>query len=1022
MERNAGGVTASGRMVGRDHESQRIEEALAGIGAGALRVVVISGEAGIGKTRLVNEAIKRGDSQLRTLRAGCLSLASRLPYLPFAELLRDLVDQVPRHDLLSIVGGSRDELSRFVPELADSLGRPEHEPTARSGHGEMGRLRLYESFLRVAERIAADQPTLFLVEDVQWSDQASLQLLSFLAHGIRPGIPAGLIVTVRPEEAASRDSVLTLLAELDRTAAVERIELGPLAMGDVRGMVTAIRGDALPDEDVARLAQLSDGNPLFIEELVAAEGATTGEPSVPPRLRDLIAARLARVPDETLAVLRVAAAAGRTIDDRLLAAVSGLDEVQVQRAVRAAVDDHILVSLEGPERAACRFRHEITRSLVAAQLLPAEAEHIHAAYARALAAMAGPGEHTSEIADHWDAAGDTAQAFGAHLVAGRTAEGVFAFDRAQAHFERALVLWDRVPDPQRVADEPRLKLIDSAASAAARAGRFDRAVELTREIMAHRDAMEPEAFELSRSNLRWYLWEGGDIPTARAESEAVVAEGAMVPDRWRANALAHLGGLLLYERRAGEAEAVALQAREFAEEAGALQERIMADGVIGWCRLLSGDVDAGLAAIATVVEATEQVDGSRMEGRYPVYSALAHAQLALALEMVSRYEEAYQVAIAGTAIAAEQGVARTFGSGMQASAARALCQLGRWDEASEAIDRALAEGAVGSGRIALHAQQASLLIARGQLDEAERIIGTAEATAGDDLPGDVRRWLTAARVELLIWRGEPGAALAVLALAADDGDAPPSVTPSGRPAMPDASMPHLLTLGARAAADLAIAERADAGDSGSAAAAIERLRAAIERVRRQKTLAAAWAAELAVVKAELDRSEAPPNMRIRRWRDAHSRVEARPYLRAYCGWRLAEAELSKRDGRGVAAATIGTALETAGALGATLVVEQLEALARRARLSVVTDDGRVIATETSGRPFGLTEREVEVLALVADGLSNHEIAARLYISPKTASVHVSNIYGKMGVESRVAAATLAHSVGITSPEERLPER
>ena len=1016
MDSPSGGSHTSPILVGRASESERVDASLASMLDGRPRSVVISGEAGIGKTRLIDDALTRTSSEVRVLRAGCLALTSDLPYLPFAELLRDLARQVPSHALATIVGPARAELSIFVPELAGAgkSGRhgSEHGRTGRSD--ELDRLRLYETFLRVAERISADRPTVFVIEDIQWIDAASLELLAFLAHGISQRSRATLFVSVRPEELEARDGVLSLLAEIGHDSDTERIELGPLGPADVRRLARALAADATDDGLIEHVAALSDGNPLFIEELLAASRRGEPTPQVPPRLRDLLAARLAHVSDEVLTVLRVAAAAGRGADDQLLTTVSGIDEMAVHRAVRSALDEKILVHSDSPGGPGYRFRHEIMRSLVEAQLLPAERRAVHAACARTLSqGPRGTGQAT-EIALHWDAAGDIPQAFVAHLEAGTVAAEAFAFEQAQHHFERVLELWDRVDDPAARCGERRTQVLDRVASAAARAGDFSTAITRTREIMAQPEALDREAFELARSSLRWYLWESGDYAAARNEAEAVLADDSEVAPRWRANALGHLAALLLYEQRPQEAEPRATEARDLAISVEALEEQILAEGVLGWCLLLGGDLDAGIDAIRRAAIAAGDSESSRLVDRYPVGAALAHAQLAVALEMAGHFDESYETAREGSAIAGEQGVTRTFGSALEATAARALYQLGRWDEVIERVDAALAGGAVGSGRIALLALRTSVLVARGQGDEAARSLVEAEGLVDDATPPDVRRWLTAAQVETSLWQGDPTSALALLALAADDAEGPVAVGPGWRPAMPDASIPQLLVLGARASAELAVAERAAGDKGGLSTAAATRLRSSLDRIRRRGALATAWAGDLAVVRAELDEHE-PQQTRLRRWKTARDLVAARPYLAAYCGWRLAQAQLAHRDGRQSAAQTIESALQLARGLKASILVAQLDALARRARLTVATEAGLTsVSTASAVRPFGLTERELEVLALLADGLSNQEIADALFISPKTASVHVSNIYAKLGVESRVAAATLAHSVGITS--------
>ena len=1010
-----GGSLSSPLLVGREPESRKLAGALAALLDGHPRVVVISGEAGIGKTRLIDDGLQRAGPALRVLRGECLALGSAIPYLPFAELLRDLVRQVPPPMLAGILGPARAELAWLLPDLAAPTGSRAGGEASAGGSDDLDRLRLYEAFLRVAERVAAEHPTVFVLEDVQWIDSASLELLSFLAHGLRQRNQATVIVSVRPDDLEGRDAVLTLLADLGRDSSADRIELTPLSIEGTRELLTAILGESPHDALVEEVHTRSDGNPLFVEEILAASATPRSEGAVPPKLRDLMAVRLAHVPDEVLAVLRVAAAAGRTIDDRLLVAASGLSTDHVQRAVRAAVDDHILV--RSPGQTGYRFRHEILRSLVAAQLLPGETRRVHAAYAQALAE--GPPDHrnATEIASHWDAAGEPARALVAHLTAAHAAGAIYAYDEARRHFWRTLELWDEVPGAAELVSLPRTTILAAAASATAKAGDLRRAIDLTRELMADPGAVDTETYELARSSLRWYLWESGDIKAALAEAEAVTADD---PARWRANALAHRAGLLLYLRRTPQAARFAREAIAVADAVDATEERILAEGVLGWCLLLDGDVEAGLAAIRRALDAAVTTESERLSGRYPVGAVLAHAQLTTALELVGRFDEMHATAVDGAAVASRQGVARTFGSLLQAGAARALYQMGRWNDATLAVDEALRGGAVGAGRVALLAVRALLAVGRGEHRVLEQTLADAERLADDSTPVDVRRWLTVARAEDAIWRADPTDALTRIALLADDPDAisGSGVRLGGQPAVPDASIPHLLVLGARACADMALQERADGSAPGISQIAAEQVEASLARVRRQRALAAAWAGDLAIARAELERSGRDVAARERRWKVAVDLVTSRPYASAYALWRLAEARLARRDGRLEAATAIGQGLVLAEALGAARLGDELRGLAQRARLSVATeaDAGVTVSLEGEQRPYGLTAREAEVLALLAQGLSNGEIADRLFISPKTASVHVSNIYGKLGVETRVAAATVALGLDLGDPE------
>ncbi len=1010
-----GGVS-SPVLVGREPEAARLARVLSDLLEHRARVVVISGEAGIGKSRLIDESLSRAAPEVRALRGECLALGSRIPYLPFAELLRDLVRQVPQAGLARTVGSARHELARLLPELAPAGSGRADDGGPPGTAGELDRLRLYEAFLQVAERVAAEQPTVFVIEDVQWIDSASLELLSFLAHALRQRNQAAVFISVRTEDLRADDPVMALLADLGRDASAQRIELAPLSADATERLVAAMAGESARD-DAARIHTLSDGNPLFVEELIASDLAMADDPSVPPKLRDLLTARLSRVTPDVLAVLRVAAAAGRTVDERLLVAASGLSHDQVRRAIRVAADERLLTS--AIDRPGYRFRHEILRAIVASQLLPDEAPRVHAAYARALAEGPDAAGRAAEIAGHWDAAGQADEAFAAHLAAGRLALETYAFEEARGHWQRALELWDHIDDVATMTALPRTALLAAAASSAAKAGDLRSAIDTTRTLLAQPAGLDAETIELARSSLRWYLWESGDIAGALAEAEAVVGMAELV-GRWRANALAHMAGLLLYLRRTAEAARVAREALEAASAADATEERILAEGVLGWCLLLEGDVEAGLAAIRRSLGAAEEAEGRRLAGRYLVGSVLAHAQLATALELVGRFDEVILAARAGHLVAARQGVGRTHGSLLQASAARSLYQLGRWQEAAQLVEGALRDGAVGAGRLALLAVRARLEVGRGEDERAASTLADTERLDDETVPLDVRRWLSAAHAEAALWRGDPMSALTRLALLAGSEDDGTTSRPGARPAVLDASIPCLLALGARACADIALRERASGEAGGFASLAAGQVGDSLARVRRQRALATAWAGDLAIARAELTRAETDLAERQRRWRTALDLVRSRPYAAAYAAWRLAEATLARRDGRVDAVPVIEQGLQLARDLGAARLTAEVLELAQRARLTVESSGsvaGLVVSAPPGRRPFGLTARESEVLALVAAGLSNQEIADRLFISPKTASVHISNIYDKLGVTSRVAAAGLAHDLGLAGAGE-----
>ncbi len=377
-----------------------------------------------------------------------------------------------------------------------------------------------------------------------------------------------------------------------------------------------------------------------------------------------------------------------------------------------------------------------------------------------------------------------------------------------------------------------------------------------------------------------------------------------------------------------------------------------------------------------------------------------------------------RIALDGYAVTVTRGVERTYGSVLQASAARALYLLGRWDDAEAGI-RVAARRRSGRCRSTGPADDsgAHRHVGRGHQGPAEAALAEARDLIDDTTPQDARRWLAAATAELCLWQGRWFEALGQIASVAEGVDGGDDARSPSQPVMPEGSLPRLLSLAARGSAELAVMERAGALQTTVSRAAADRVRMGLRRIRRRNALADAWRDDLLIATAELERGEPGAGARqVHRWTASVEAAQGnRPYSEAYARLRLAESLLGQRQRRVEAMAELDHAMEAAERLGAQPILDELGRLATRAGLRAGRGEhGEPIARPVATRPFGLTTREVEVLVLLAQGLSNTEIADRLFISPKTASVHVSNIYGKFGVESRVAAATLAHSLGLTA--------
>jgi hypothetical protein len=490
-------------FVGRRAESARLAAALDRAAAATPTVVLVGGEAGVGKSRLVGELAAGARAAGATVLAGgCVELGGEgLPFAPVVAALRMLAGGLGDAELATLVPGpARSGLARLLPEL----GPPAADP-------EAGQRRLFGLLLDLLRRLATRRPTVLMVEDLHWADRSTRDLLAFLVRNLR-GERVLLVCTHRSDELHRRHPLRPLLAELERDRRVERLELGRFDRGEVAAQLTGILGVAPAARLVERVHARSGGNALFVEELAAAAPAggmpaALGGGASPAfgGLRELLLGRIEPLPEPAREVLRVVAVAGGRVGHDLLAEVAGLPAPELQAGLRAAVGARLLQV--DAHHGGYGFRHALVTEAVDDALLPGERCRLHARLAAALRrAGAGlPGGDpalAAETAWHWYAAHDLARALPAAVDAGLAAERCCAFAEAQHHFERALELWELVPAPVGL---DRVELLARAAEAAANAGGAERAIMLARGALAEVDpARDPRRAGLLAGRLAAY--------------------------------------------------------------------------------------------------------------------------------------------------------------------------------------------------------------------------------------------------------------------------------------------------------------------------------------------------------------------------------------------------------------------------------------------------------------------------------------------------------------------------------------
>ncbi|MFD8722692.1 AAA family ATPase [Streptomyces sp. NPDC059629] len=992
-------------FVGRNDELDTLREALARAETAEPQALLLGGEAGVGKTRLVEEfatlACRRGAV---VALGGCVEIgADGLPFAPFSTALRALRAALP-DELTAAAAGQDDELARLLPELGEATS---------SRHDEQGMARLFELTARLLERVAAERTVVVALEDLHWADASTRHLLAYLLRTLRTGRLV-VLATYRSDDIHRRHPLRPLLAELDRLRTVRRLELARFNREEVGRQIAGILAAEPDATQVDEIFERSDGNAFFVEELAVAatEGCCTG---LTDSLRDLLLVRVEALPESAQRVVRIVAEGGSTVGYRLLAAVVQLAEDDLIEALRAAVGANILTAT--PAGDGYRFRHSLVREAVADDLLPGERSRLNRRYAEALESdptLVPADARVTRLASYWYQAHDPAKALPAVLDASVVARRRHAYSEQLGLLERAMELWDTAPEEIRAALRPvdytdvyppcgcdpattPLRYLDLMAEAAV-AGRFcgerERALKITKKALRlveeEGDLLRAAWFWVQRSRLVQGLGRGDgwqELGTAQ-----YLVRG-LPPSEVHAEVLATAANWSMLHEPGPEAFAAAERAVEYARMVGAREIELNARLTLGGLMVDAGDVEAGLAEMNRVKEAALKEGVAHVAGR-------AYVNLPSELEAVGRSRESAELLREGLAFT------RRFGQLDQeawiwGNLADSLYAMGRWDEAAEAAAGALGSTASAKPRGSGALHLAHLALARGDIAEAGRRLSVACAHLGthDPMP---QQSLPVARVTIGVAAGEGRLldARAELHRALEAGF-PPGTHRYGW---------HLLLAAATAEAD---ARDLPAAAEGRAEA-LDRLTAA---VRKLTTGAPVWQAYERWARAELHRARGTDTAAI--WSDVVTDFECldRPYDLARVRRRLAQALLEEAAGddeRDRATELLRLAGAVADHLGARPLAEAVALLAQRARLTLTAATPRRALDPAES--LGLTSRERDVLRLVSAGRTNRQIAEELFISPKTASVHVSNILGKLGVSGRGEAAAVAHRLELFPPD------
>ena len=947
----------------------------------------------MGKTRLIGELEQRlsAAGEFIVLRGEAVEHGdTELPYTALLGALRPLVR---RRDpaLSAISAGSRAQLAALLPALADG-----HE--ARAPDDGSGQLRLFEALLELFVALSERATVVLCLEDLHWADRSTLTFVAYAARSLRDE-RLMLLLSYRSDELHRRHPLTPVIAELERLERARRIELAPFDRGELAEALTDILGSAPDPNLVDRLLTRSQGNPLYIEELLAA--GLDGRGAAPQSLRDAFLLRTERLTPDAVRAIR-AIAVGRELDEPEIGELTGIASWALTVALREALSEHVLE----PSGRGLRFRHELLREAVYDDLLPAERGELHLALAQLLerctcAPEDGALEHAATIARHYEAAGDQPSALRASILAALAALEVHAYGEAAELGERALMLWPRVLDRAgtlALGPEKRLDHVDllvMAARSHSIGGDRARGEVLLKHALEELDpATDARRYATvlgRRARIQWALNRGMEGIDTAEQALALIGDDECDPDR--AALLAWLARTLVLRGRFRQAIADGEKALVAAVRSDNRYVEGEVLNTLGMAQMALGDVEQGTARLHHALKIARDADD--VDGL-----AYAYANLSDLLFLRGHTDKALQVVNEGLeTIPRRLGRSRDW---LELAASEVELASGNIEAARAHLVPA-PQHAVGVMLMFRLMQGADLALAEGDdetaaanLEQLEPLVAEAAEPQWIGPLGSMLGELHRRRGELPAARAAVAAALDRLELCTDDV----------------MRIARLSAVGVRIEADVAQRGR-DLRDPAIVKDALARVRIHVQRLRAAAQdggpVEQAWH-----LTGVADSGRARGKHDPKAWAKAAAAWEAlkRPYHAALARWRMAEAQAELGE-RAAAAESAKVALRAAKGLGARRLVAEIEGLSERARLGSL--NGAQGAEASGGEaalasedPFGLTPRERQVLTLLAQGATNRQIGEALFMAEKTASVHVSRILSKLDVQSRTQAAAVAH--------------
>ena len=960
--------TSVGREAPLRSLLERLDRAVEGQGT----VLLLGGDAGVGKSRLVRDLKQEATARhIRVIEGRCSSTESSVPYAPFMDALRFRIARGEGEEVAKILGPLRAILAPIFPQL-EGAAAPVDQAADRD------RERPYALIFGVLERLATDDPMLLVLEDVHWADQTSLELLHHLAHRAT-SLRLMMVVTYRSDELHAAHPLRRLLGSLARDRVGEDMRLSPLGRDETTEMLRCMLGTEPDSAFAAEIWRRAEGNPLFVEELVSvlAEGgvleptadaaAALARTRLPSTVSEAILARVNALGPRAMETLSAAAVIGRIVEFEDLREVLGFSEEELVDVFEQLVA-HQLLREERNESGECYvFPHALMQETLYESIISRRRRMLHRRVAAALEKRAeSTPRRLDELAYHFRLGGDHEHAYEYARLAGDEAVRLRAWDDASEHYENALASLEELDDEGVRAAEvlERLAAVAWRQSRAAAGRQYaEDALRLWRSL-----GQSEQTARVLRGLATLRVEEGDTEGAAEALDEALRLLGDESPSRELGPIYDDLGRLWLGRGDLDRAESLLLHGLSLASRDAQGAEEVLALVGLAELSILGGEVNAGVARLDVALALLR-------EGRLP-FDRLArvYAEGVKALLLAQEYERALSWADAARALCRDQGVVGLDALFRAMRAAVLTITSGEEDtlaEASAAVEE-------------LRRAQ------RAELRDALRVLGFVYRVRGE---------LAAARgaYEEAINLGDRGwsVGLALVALAegrnteaAEVLEAALRSVPLSQPLVARQLLPYaaeaLIAVG-RVDDAAGIVDNAPTLPDPEAGAA--QLAHAVGLVRLAQGCTEE-AREALSVAADA-------------WDKLGNRLECRRARVA-----LLEAMLSTGDSlEGLA---LGRSLLEE--LGRPLLPREREVVRRVLRRAGVRTRPSVAGSgEGRAAGSGLTSREQAVLHEVAKGRTNREIALALGIAEKTVSVHVSHILAKLGCKTRTQAARFVPS-------------